>query len=129
MVTAGWFFAAAAAASILVATVGLLVTALRNGSTALPVVAEEELPEEVARAREAWRHALLERGVLPFLRDALADPAARVPHRSAHRLPKIGYSRPDFSGPREGRSAGSRPMFTGPDFTGPDFGGPEHQPE
>ncbi|WP_406147453.1 hypothetical protein [Streptomyces sp. NBC_01012] len=134
MVTAGWFFAAVAAAAILVAAVGLLVTALRNGATALPAVdEEEELPEDVARAREAWRHALLERGVLPFLRDALADPtagpASRTPHRSPERIPKMGYSRPDFSGPEEGPSAGPRPTFTSPDFTSPDFGGPEHRPE
>ncbi|MFH8757324.1 hypothetical protein [Streptomyces atroolivaceus] len=134
MVAAGWFFAAVAAAAVLVAAVGLLVTALRNGATALPALdEEEELPEDVARAREAWRHALLERGILPFLRDALADPtagpASRTPHRSAHRIPKIGYSRPDFSGPEDGPSAGPRPTFTSPDFTSPDFGGPEHQPE
>ncbi|MFD6276872.1 hypothetical protein ACFWFI_15040 [Streptomyces sp. NPDC060209] len=134
MVAAGWFFAAVAAAAILFAAVGLLVTALRNGATALPAVdEEEELPEDVARAREAWRHALLERGILPFLRDALADPtagaASRTPHRSANRIPKIGYSRPDFSGPEDGPSAGPRPTFTSPDFTSPDFGGPEHQPE
>ncbi|MET9593375.1 hypothetical protein ABZY45_20975 [Streptomyces sp. NPDC006516] len=134
MVTAGWFFAAVAAAAILVAAVGLLLTALHNGATALPAVdEEEELPEDVARAREAWRHALLERGILPFLRDALADPtagpASRTPHRSANRIPKIGYSRPDFTGPQDGPSAGPRPTFTSPDFTSPDFGGPEHQPE
>ncbi|MEU0299742.1 hypothetical protein ABZ252_09790 [Streptomyces sp. NPDC006175] len=134
MVAAGWFFAAVAAAAILVAAVGLLATALRNGATALPAVdEEEELPEDVARAREAWRHALLERGILPFLRDALADPtagpASRTPHRSANRIPKIGYSRPDFSGPEDGPSAGPRPTFTSPDFTSPDYGGPEHQPE
>ncbi|GGZ04675.1 hypothetical protein [Streptomyces nitrosporeus] len=134
MVTAGWFFAAAAAAAMLVAAAGLLVTALRNGATALPAPDEEAgLPEDVARAREAWRHALLERGILPFLRDALADPtagpAARAPHPSPHRLPKVGYSRPEFSGPQGGPSAGPRPTFTSPDFTGPDFGGPERLPE
>ncbi|MFH9394185.1 hypothetical protein [Streptomyces sp. NPDC017556] len=134
MVAAGWFFAAVAAAAILVAAVGLLVTALRNGATSLAAENEEqELPEDVARAREAWRHALLERGILPFLRDALADPtagpAARTPHRSPNRIPKVGYSRPDFSGPDDGPAAGPRPTFTSPDFTSPDFGGPEHRPE
>ncbi|HEY9330355.1 MAG TPA: hypothetical protein VIS09_19315 [Streptomyces sp.] len=134
MVGAGWFFAAAMAAAILVAGAGLLVTALRNGSTS--VAAEEhgeEFPEDVARAREAWRHALLERGILPFLRDALADPgaapAARIPHRSPNRIPKIGYSRPDFTSPDGGPAAAPRPTFTSPDFTSPDFGGPEHELE
>ncbi|MFJ6232526.1 hypothetical protein ACIQH0_00380 [Streptomyces griseus] len=134
MVAAGWFFAAVAAAAILVAAIGLLVTALRNGATS-PAAEDEgqELPEDVARAREAWRHALLERGILPFLRDALADPtagpAARTPHRSPHRIPKVGYSRPDFSGPDDGPAASPRPTFTSPDFTSPDFGGPEHRPD
>lgn len=132
MVGAGWFFTAATAAAILVAAVGLLVTALRNGSSSTADEEQgEELPEDVARAREAWRHALLERGILPFLRDALADPgaapAARIPHRSANRIPKIGYSRPDFSSPDDGPAAAPRPTFTSPDFTSPDFGGPEHE--
>lgn len=134
MVAAGWFFAAVAAAAILVAAVGLLVTALRNGATSLAEEdGEQGLPEEVARAREAWRHALLERGILPFLRDALDDPtagpAARTPHRSPNRIPKVGYSRPEFSGPEDGPAAGPRPTFTSPDFTSPDFGGPDHRPD
>ncbi|MEU1436008.1 hypothetical protein ACFYPA_20740 [Streptomyces sp. NPDC005775] len=134
MVGAGWFFVAATAAAMLVAAVGLLITALRNGSTSVPAEEQgEELPEDAARAREAWRHALLERGILPFLRDALADPgaapAARIPHRSANRIPKIGYSRPDFSSPDDGPAAAPRPTFTSPDFTSPDFGGPEHELE
>ncbi|MFB8035656.1 hypothetical protein ACFC5Z_22470 [Streptomyces sp. NPDC056004] len=132
MVSAGWFFAAVTAAAILAAAVGLLITALRNGSETQPVEDdEEELPEDVARAREAWRHALLERGILPFLRDALADPeagpASRTPVRSANRIPKVGYSPPDFSSPGDGPAAGPRPTFTSPDFTSPDFGGPEHE--
>ncbi|MFF2327614.1 MULTISPECIES: hypothetical protein [unclassified Streptomyces] len=134
MVSAGWFFAVVMAAAILVAAIGLLITALRNGSaTDSAEDAARELPEDVARAREAWRHALLERGILPFLRDALADPdagrASRTPHRSANRIPKIGYSRPDFSSPDDGPAAGPRPTFTSPDFTSPDFGGPEHEPD
>ncbi|MGC5345142.1 hypothetical protein ACPXCE_11065 [Streptomyces sp. DT24] len=134
MIFAGWFFAAVMAAAILVAAGGLLVTALRNGVTSLPAAdEEEEFPEDVARAREAWRHALLERGILPFLRDAMDDPgaglASRTPRRSPNRIPKVGYSGPDFSSPGGGPAAGPRPSFTSPDFTSPDFGGPDHQPE
>lgn len=132
MVSVGWVFVALTAAAILIAAAGLLVAALRNGSTSLAADDPgEELPEDVARAREAWRHALLERGILPFLRDALADPgaapAARTPYPSANRIPKIGYSRPDFSSPDDGPAAAPRPTFTSPDFTSPDFGGPEHE--
>ncbi|MEU5975662.1 hypothetical protein [Streptomyces sp. NPDC047315] len=134
MVSAGWFFAALTAAAILYAGVGLLRTALRNSATQLP--AEEltnELPDEVARAKDAWLHAVLERGVLPFLRIALEDPAADpmsgAPPRPVTRIPKVGYNSPDYSSPSEGKSAGQRPTFTSPDFTSPDFGGPENRPD
>lgn len=135
LLSAGWFFGALSAAAILVAAVGLLLTALRNGATQVAAeVSTGELPDEVARAKEAWRHALLERGVLPFLRAALADPSAcptsSEPPRHVGRIPKVGYSGPDFSSPSEGGSStGRRPTFTSPDFTSPDFGGPEHRPE
>lgn len=145
LLTAGWFFGALTSAAILVAAIGLLLAALRNSSTEVHTDAKEgggELCEEVARAREAWRHALLERGILPFLREALADPsadpAAPVPYRPAGRIPTLGYSRPDYAGPGngddlEGPSFTSpdftSPDFTGPDFTGPDLGSLEHRPE
>lgn len=75
MLTAGWLFGALTVVSLVFAVIGLLVTAVRNRAT--EVVAEDEaIPDELTQAREAWRHALLERGILPFLRDALADPSA-----------------------------------------------------
>ncbi|WP_406285947.1 hypothetical protein [Streptomyces sp. NBC_00209] len=131
MVDAGWFFAAVTAAAIFVAAIGLLIAALRNGSTSLPArEAREQLPDDVALAKDVWRQALLERGIVPFLRDALtepAGPAVPAPHRPTGRLPKIGYSRPDFAGPDEGPAAAPRPTYSSPDFTSPDFGGPEHE--
>ena len=136
MVDAGWFFAAVTAAAIFVAAIGLLIAALRNGSTSLPARdardARERLPDDVALAKDVWRQALLERGIVPFLRDALtepAGPAVPTPHRPTGRLPKIGYSRPDFAGPDEGPAAAPRPTYSSPDFTSPDFGGPEHEPD
>ncbi|MEV4915361.1 hypothetical protein AB0K47_00745 [Streptomyces tirandamycinicus] len=134
LLTAGWFFGALTAAGLLAAAIGLLVTALRNEATQVPAEdATGELPDEVARAKEAWRHALLERGILPFLRAALADPSAdpasSAPPRRVSRIPKVGYSGPDFSSPSDGGSTGSRPTFTSPDFTSPDFGPPEHRPD
>ncbi|KKD09598.1 hypothetical protein [Streptomyces sp. WM6386] len=133
MLTTGWVFGAVTALAILVAAVGLLLTALRNRPS-LDTGPYGELSGEVARAREAWREALLERGVLPFLRDALADPGtAAALHRPAppaptSRMPNLGYGRPGFSSPDDG-SSGPRPSFTSPDYSSPDFGGPEHQPE
>ncbi|MDX6353900.1 MAG: hypothetical protein QOF98_803, partial [Streptomyces sp.] len=54
--TAGWFFAAVTAASILLGAVGLLMTALRDGAGAIHD-APESLPPEVQLAREQWREA------------------------------------------------------------------------
>lgn len=134
MVTAGWLFAALMAAGILIAGVGLLLTALRNGSSAIRGEARSERLEEVDRAREVWREALLERGILPFLREALANPSAPSPSayvpinpETVSRTPHLGYSRPGFSTDGEGPKA--RPRYSSPDFTSPDYGGPEHQPD
>lgn len=133
LLTTGWVFGAITAAAILVAAVGLLLTALRNGSSSLQAGARGELDEQVARARDAWREALLERGILPFLREALADPGSAAFGRPSptptSRMPQLGYNRPGFSSPDGGPAAGPRPSYSSPDFSSPDFGGPEHQPE
>ncbi|WP_055493990.1 hypothetical protein [Streptomyces sp. TP-A0356] len=130
----GWVFGAVTAAAILIAAIGLLVTALRNSASDHAAGARAELTAEVARAREAWHEALLERGILPFLREALSDPGAaalsrKTPEPTPSRIPHLGYDRPGFSSPESGPAAGPRPSFSSPDFTSPDFGGPEHQPE
>ena len=123
-------------ADILVAAVGLLITALRNGSTSLQAGSHHERNEEVDRAREAWCQALLERGILPFLREALTAPdtktasAARASSAGgAGRMPQLGYHRPGFSSPDGGSTTGTRPSYSSPDFSSPDYGGPEHPPE
>ncbi|GGJ14782.1 hypothetical protein [Streptomyces brasiliensis] len=133
MITTGWVFGAVAAAAILLAGVGLLLTALRN-SPSLEAGPYGAADAEVARAKDAWAEALLERGILPFLCDALADPGAPMVRRTApsapvSRMPRLGYDRPGFSSPEEGSLPGPRPSFSSPDYTSPDFGGPEHQPE
>jgi len=134
LLTTGWVFGAVTAVAILVAAVGLLLTALRNSSTVQHGGAEGGMYEEMLRAREAWHEALLERGILPFLRDALADPDRAaldgpVPSTPQSRIPHLGYDRPGFSSPDEGTSSGPRPRYSSPDFSSPDFGGPEHLPE
>ncbi|MFI0895266.1 hypothetical protein [Streptomyces sp. NPDC020983] len=129
--TAGWFFAAVTAASVLLGAIGLLVTALRDGSTAIHD-STEGMPPEVLAARHAWQEALLARGMLPFLTDALSDPAAAgtapAPAPTLRRTPRLGYSRPDFGAPQESPPR-TAPRFSSPEFTSPDFGGPEHTPE
>ncbi|MEV5972119.1 hypothetical protein [Streptomyces sp. NPDC051921] len=124
LLTAGLFFGALGAAGLLCAAAGLLVTALRNSATE---VHAPDPDDELSRARAAWRQALLERGVLPFLRDALAvpPPGERPTPPPARRIPKVGYSGPDFTSPNEGAPA-PRPTYTSPDFTSPDFTGPEY---
>jgi len=133
--TAGWFFASVAAAAILLGGAGLILTALRDGSTAIHD-APEDLPAEVAEARDLWHQALLDRGLLPFLDDALTDaltaePAAAPESAPApaptSRMPRLGYSRPDFSSPQDPHA--TSPRFSSPDYTSPDFGGPDHLPE
>ncbi|MFI7245521.1 hypothetical protein [Streptomyces qinglanensis] len=136
--SAGWVFAAFAAAGILVAMAGLLLTALRNGASSIRAgggtgadPGGSQLTEEVALARSAWREALLERGIVPFLREALADPdgprqapAAYVPQPPGSPL---GYSHPGFSS-RPSSETGekySRPRFSSPDYSSPEYGGPE----
>ncbi|MGW1373293.1 hypothetical protein ACWD6P_03310 [Streptomyces sp. NPDC002446] len=138
LISVGWIFAVLTAAGAVVAMCGLLITALRNGSSARSTRADE-LREALENAHEAWRRALLERGLLPFLREALADPAATpdddpvryVPRRTTapeSRIPTLGYTRPEFTSPDIG-SSGSRPRYSSPDFTSPDYGGPDHAPD
>ncbi|WP_328770359.1 hypothetical protein [Streptomyces sp. NBC_00286] len=134
LLNTGWVFGAVTAAAILIAAVGLLLTALRNGESSLQAAARGEGSEELTRAREAWREALLERGIMPFLREALADPGSAAlgrttPPQPTSRIPHLGYNRPGFSSPDGGPAAGPRPTYSSPDFSSPDFGGPEHQPE
>ncbi|MET8168889.1 hypothetical protein ABZT34_32340 [Streptomyces sp. NPDC005329] len=132
MLTTGWVFGAVTAAAILVTAVGLLIAALRN-KPSLEAGPYRDMTAEVTRAREAWHNALLERGLLPFLREARADPGTAVLRRTASpaptgRIPHLGYDRPGFSSP-DGGAPGPRPSFTSPDYTSPDFGEPERQPE
>ncbi|MFE9391108.1 hypothetical protein [Streptomyces sp. NPDC006784] len=137
--SAGWVFAAFAAAGILVAMAGLLLTARRNGASSIraggggtgPDPGGSRLTDQVALARSAWREALLERGIVPFLREALADPdgprqapAVYVPQPPGSPL---GYSHPGFSSrpSSETDEKHSRPRFTSPDYSSPEYGGPE----
>ncbi|KUL40425.1 hypothetical protein ADL22_15200, partial [Streptomyces sp. NRRL F-4489] len=73
LIGVGWIFAALAGAGALVAMGCLLVTALRNGVSR--DAEADERAAALARAHDAWCQALLDRGLRPFLREALADPS------------------------------------------------------
>ncbi|MBW1601724.1 hypothetical protein JJV70_06275 [Streptomyces sp. JJ66] len=127
----GWVFAALAAAGLLAASVSLVRTALRNSASSPrpgTQAAQEPLAQELERARAAWRAALLDRGVLPFFRDALAR-ADAPPAPGVSRTPRLGYSHPGFTSPRATEDTRTRPRYSSPDFTSPDFTGPDETPD
>ncbi|MEU7132899.1 hypothetical protein [Streptomyces sp. NPDC046261] len=135
MITVGWWFAGFTVAGVLVAMSGMLRTALRNGRQQQEAPPGDGLAEAADKAREAWRQALLERGILPFLREALSNgsgtrpPSVRRQPAGPGRTPQLGYSRPGFSSPDSDPSPSTRAGFTSPDFTSPEFGGKDHRPE
>ncbi|MEU9335714.1 hypothetical protein AB0D49_21450 [Streptomyces sp. NPDC048290] len=112
LLTMGWVFGGLTAAAVLFAAVGLMTTAVRNR----PFPGDEP-NADVTQARQAWHEALLEHGILPFLREALATtPHMAAPHGTSastptNRMPTLGYDR------------------RGNDPTSPDFAGPDHKPE
>ncbi|MEU8708533.1 hypothetical protein [Streptomyces sp. NPDC048565] len=139
---AGWLLGALTVGLIVIWVAGQVVAARRGGRRISAATPRGGLSEEhVEWAAEAWRQALLERGILPFLREVLADPGGRASYWDATdspvgRVPGLGYSRPSFSGPGDDPSGppAPRPHFSSPDFASPDFGSPDfgtsdHQPE
>ncbi|MGW3233578.1 hypothetical protein [Kitasatospora sp. NPDC001095] len=66
LVEAGWVSAGVAAVSLLVGGLGLLGAARSRGAGAGAVEASDG-PRELPLAREAWRSALAERGLVPYL--------------------------------------------------------------
>ncbi|MFI9324120.1 hypothetical protein ACIGXI_30680 [Kitasatospora aureofaciens] len=64
LVVAGWVAAGVGAVSLLVGGAGLLGAAARGEG---PAEGKADGPGELGRARDAWRAALAERGLVPFL--------------------------------------------------------------
>jgi hypothetical protein len=123
LLSVGWVFAVITAISVLLAGIGLLVIALRNGSTSLRAEAPNRRRLLLEEAHEAWRHALVERGVVPFVKQALTelDTQEPQPAEPTGRIPHLGYDKPGFTSPDEGQQHSVRPRYTSPDFTSPDF--------
>ncbi|WP_327679174.1 hypothetical protein [Kitasatospora sp. NBC_00458] len=68
LLTAGWLALAAGVAAMAVGIVGLILTALRDGSAApVPAGADPELAAELADARADWQRALRGRALPPYL--------------------------------------------------------------
>ncbi|MFE8018355.1 hypothetical protein ACFU3O_37210 [Streptomyces antibioticus] len=101
LIRAGWVAGAAAVLTTAAAVTGLVITAARHRAT--PRHPQPDTAS-LARAHAAWRQALLERGLLPFLRRELHQsptpaPRPRTPSPPEQRSASPGYSSPDFTGP------------------------------
>ncbi|GAA1086515.1 MULTISPECIES: hypothetical protein [Kitasatospora] len=139
VVTAGWAAIAVGTAAMAVGIVGLLLTALRDGS-ANPAGQDPNLAADVAEARRAWHTALRERALLPYLHDNLGSTPALSPQPAGRPVPpdllSPGYSRPGYSSAgftspgvegltdQEGREPRTA-EFTSPGYTPPGFTGPD----
>ncbi|MBC3983379.1 hypothetical protein H8N01_12610 [Streptomyces sp. AC536] len=102
LVRAGWTAAVIAVLTGAAALAGLLVTALRHRSIPRPGPDRAARASAVDQARETWQRALLERGMLPFLRARLAEREQARPGRRTDRRPqrpRIGYASPDYASP------------------------------
>ncbi|MFE1259547.1 hypothetical protein ACFW5X_03385 [Streptomyces albogriseolus] len=120
LLVVGWSAGAVMAVLALVCAVLLVVTALRARDRPTSETMDRYASSaELVEAREAWREALLERGILPFLHVTLNDPA--TPPSS----PNASYA-PTHRAPLwTGRSPGTAPRPTPPrarDTAGPEKG-------
>lgn len=100
LIRTGWITGAIAVLAAAAAGTALVTTAARHRATS-----SHPQPDAAAlsQAHAAWRHALLDRGLLPFLRHQLhplptAAPQPRPAAPPAQRT-RPGYSSPDFTGP------------------------------
>lgn len=90
---------------LLAAVLGLRVRPAVPTPTSVPVPVStgrrsrraSQREEELAGAREAWREALRERGIMPFLRAALAEPAADPAFRKVPSSPTTTTEAPNTS--------------------------------
>ncbi|MGA5766547.1 hypothetical protein ACPC36_03530 [Streptomyces pseudogriseolus] len=105
LLVVGWSAGAAMAILTLVCAVLLVVVALRaQGRPTSETRDRYESSAELVEAREAWREALLERGILPFLHVTLNDPATppsppESSYAPTHRAP-LWTGRPPGPAPR-----------------------------
>ncbi|EFE72052.1 conserved hypothetical protein [Streptomyces viridosporus ATCC 14672] len=94
LIRAGWVAGAVVVLAAAAAGTALVITAARHRATACHPQPDTA---SLAQAHAAWRQALLERGLLPFLRRQLHQPPTLAPQ------PRPGYGSPDFTGPLPSR--------------------------
>ncbi|MEE1785757.1 hypothetical protein PUR71_23040 [Streptomyces sp. SP17BM10] len=130
LLTAGWIALAAGIVAMTIGLVGLVLTALRDGSGA-PAGTDPDLAAELADARREWRTALRDRGLLPYLRAGLPAVPAQRPDFTSPGYSPPGYTSPGPDGPADPEGRTSRPAafappdFTTPGYTPPGFTGPD----
>ncbi|MFD7508952.1 hypothetical protein ACFV5N_06340 [Streptomyces sp. NPDC059853] len=132
----GWLFALFAAFGLLLAVAGLVITAARNGSASAIRAGEQDagrgrLAGDVAEAREDWRRALAERGIAPFVRQAVAShgtggagDGAGEGAAAGRVAPQRRFSSPEFSSPTGGAPR-TTPRVGHPEYSRPEFSSPE----
>ncbi|MFD7971401.1 hypothetical protein [Streptomyces clavifer] len=122
LVDAGWTSAVVAGVTAVVAGIALVLAAARNRAASGPCSGcPRHQGPAVTEARAAWRGALLERGLLPFLRHQSALLRAPLPEGA---LPAALPSLPGGTGGIPLPEARSRPGWASPDFTAPGFASP-----
>jgi len=139
LITAGWVSLAVGVLALVAGIVGLLLTAVRNGAT-LPDGQDPELYAELATARDAWKAALKDRGMMPYLlaqlpvapADSTAAPAAATGVDLTRGRPRLGFTSPNYTSPGpEPDLDGNRPRrphatpFTSPEYSSPSFTSPD----
>ncbi|NSC20269.1 hypothetical protein FM076_03185 [Streptomyces albus subsp. chlorinus] len=133
LVVTGWSGAGVAAVTGALGLGKLVATARRGdggpgGRHPAGPAAPGEEPYEVEAAHLAWRTALLERAVLPYLTEHLRragrEEDERRPTPPAPVRPTPPASGPDRTDPGGTGPGDAAPEFTSPGFTSPDFAGP-----
>jgi hypothetical protein len=121
LVTAGWTFGALAAAALLAAAAGLLVTAVRNGSRAYHVEPRVRPDADLERARQEWLEALRERGLRPFLEEAVTSPPPVSTATGGQMQELRSHDGYPGTGPHREPGRITSPRFSSPGYSSPDF--------
>ncbi|MEU9577824.1 hypothetical protein [Streptomyces chilikensis] len=127
LLTAGWTFGALAAAALLAAATGLLITAVRNGARAYHVETRTRPDADLERARQEWLDALRERGIRPFLAEAATRPPQVSPAAGGRPAELGNHDGHPGAGPHREPGRLTSPRFSSPGYSSPDFSSRNHR--